>query len=94
MFTPLIPGAADSYSVIYIALIRAHNTPTWYCRDTTKTLISLDLDLYEKCYLLARTNNALKDKFILCLGELVAVFAHVRAIVALINGSGLEKYSK
>ena len=40
---------------------------------------------------MVRTNSALKDKFILCLGELHAVFAHVRAIGTFINGSGLEK---
>ena len=38
--------------------------------------------------LLDKTNNALKDKLFFCLGELHAVFAHVRAIGALINGSG------
>ena len=32
------------------------------CGDTTKTVISLDLDLYEKCYSFVRTNSALKDK--------------------------------
>ena len=89
--TPLIPGPASSYSAIYTALIRAYNISTWCCGDTTKTVISLNLDLYEKCYLLVRTNTALKDKFILFLGELHVAFAHVRAIGTFTNGSGLEK---
>ena len=72
-------------------MIRACNIVTWCCADTTKIVISLDLDLYEKCYFLVKTKNALKDKFILYLGELHAVFAHVRATGAFINGSGLEK---
>ena len=59
---PLIPGPASSYSAIYTALICARNISTWCCGDTTKTVISLDLDLYEKCYSLVRTNSALKDK--------------------------------
>ena len=58
--TPLIPFPASSYSAIYTALIRAHNISTWCCGHTTKTVISLDLDLYGKCYLLLRTNSALK----------------------------------
>ena len=92
--TPLIPGPASSYSAIYTALIRAYNISTWCCGDTTKTVISLNLDLcylFMKCYLFVRTNTALKDKFILFLGELHVAFAHVRAIGTFTNGSGLEK---
>ena len=89
--TPLIPAQASFYSAIYTALILAHDISTWYSGDTTKTVISLDLDLYEKCYLLARANSTLKGKFILFVGELHPVFAHVRAIGTFINGSGLGK---
>ena len=89
--THLIPAPASSYSTAYIALIWVQNISTWRCKDTTKTVVSLDLDLYEKCYLLVRTNSALKDKFIFCLGELHAVFAHVREIGTFINASRLGK---
>ena len=60
------------------------------CGYTTKTVVSLDLNLYEKCYLLVRTNNTLKNKFILCLSELNVVFAYVRAFGAFVNSSGLQ----
>lgn len=40
---------------------------------------------------MVRTNNASKNTFILYFGVLHAVFAHVRAIGAFINGLGLEK---
>ena len=48
--TLLIPGPANFYSTTYTALIGAHNISTKFCGYTTKTLISLDLDLYEKCF--------------------------------------------
>ena len=90
--TPLNSGPANSDRALYTALIRAHNiSTTWDSDDTTKTVISLNLDFYEKCCLLVRTKNALKDNLIFCFGELHALFAHVRAIDASINSSGLEK---
>ena len=72
-------------------LNRVHNISTWCYGDTTKAVISLDLDLYEKCYLLVTENSSLQDKSIFCLGELHPVFAHSRAIGKFINGSGLKK---
>ena len=45
-----------------------------------KTVVSLDLDLNEMIYLLVNTNPNLKNKYVLCLGELDAVFAHLRTI--------------
>ena len=89
--TRLIPSRDSSYDAIYTALLHAHNILAWCCGDIIKRVISLDFDLYEKSYLLARTNTGLKDKFILCLCELHSLFAHVRAIGAFINGLGLEK---
>ena len=39
-----------------------------------KVVVSLDLDLYEKAYLLVNSNSELRRRFILCLGELHIVF--------------------
>ena len=89
--TPLKPGPAIFYSAIYCALICAHNISTWCCCDTTIIVISWDLDLYEKCYLLVRANSELKDKLIFCLGELHAMFANVRINGIFIKVSGFEK---
>ena len=88
--TPLIPGPASSYSAIYTALMRAQNITTWACGGSSKIVISLDLDLYEKAYLLVYSNSDLRSRFILCLGELHIVFAHIRAIGAYVSNSGLE----
>ena len=73
--TPLIPGPASSYSAIYTALMRAQSITTWACGGSSKIVISLDLDLYEKAYLLDYSNSDLRSRFILCLGELHIVMS-------------------
>ena len=49
--TLLIPGPTTFYSATHTALVGEHNILTRSWGYTTKTVISLDLDLYEKCYL-------------------------------------------
>ena len=87
--TPLIPGPASSYSAIYTALKKAQGINAW-ARGDSPTIVSLDLDLYEKVYKLVNSRDDLRGKFIPRLGELHAVFAHVRAIGHFIAHSGLE----
>ena len=53
-------------------------------------MISLDLDLNEKAYTLVRYNTYHRERFILYLGELHAVFAHIRAVANYITCSGLD----
>ena len=89
--TPLIGGPASDYSAIYTGLMRAHGIAVWSCGASVKAIISLDLDLYEKIYLLVNSNSEIRDKYILCLGELHAVFIHIRAIGNLITSSGIEE---
>ena len=88
--TPLIPGSASDYGSIYTALMQAQGISVWTCGAGSKNDISLDLDFYEKCYLLVHSRRDMRDKYILCLGELHTVFAHIRAIGNLINSSGIE----
>ena len=52
--------------------------------------ISLDLDLYEKAYLLVHSNSELRSRFILCLSELHIVFAHIRGIGSYVSNFGLD----
>ena len=87
--TPLIPGPASSYSAIYTALKKAQGINAW-ARGDSPTIVSLDLNLYEKVYKLINSRDDLRGKFIPRLGELHAVFAHVRAIGHFIAHSGLE----
>ena len=70
--------------------MRAQNISTWACGESSKVVVSLDLDLYEKAYLLVNSSSTLKDRFILCLGELHIVFAHIRAIGNYVSDSGLD----
>ena len=85
-----MPGPASSYKAVYTALMRAQGISAWSYGDSSKSIISLDLDLYEKCYMLVNSREDMRDKYILRLGELHAVFAHIRAIGALIVCSGME----
>lgn len=58
--------------------------PAW------KTVIVLDLDLYARAYKLVHSRSDLRDRYVLCLGELHIVFAEIRAIGTFINSSGLD----
>ena len=61
----------------------------WTCGAGSKSVISLDLDSYKKSYF-SSTQEVICGINISCLGELHAVFAHIRAIGNLINSSGIE----
>ena len=87
---PLIPGPASSYSAIYTALKKAQGISTWTCPSSSRAIVSLDLDLYEKAYQLINSDDTIKNHYILCLGELHIVFAHIKAIGSFINSSGIE----
>ena len=76
---PLIPGPADSYSAIYTAFKLAQNVTTHVIGESSKT-ISLDLDLYERTLRLRNSSPELLERFILRLGKLHILFAHIRAI--------------
>ena len=66
---PLIPGPASNYGAIYTGLVLAQNISLWVSGDGTKTIVSLDLDLYEKASLLIRSRTDLAEIFIVRLGE-------------------------
>ena len=55
-----------------------------------KTIIVLDLDLYARAYKLVNSRSDLRDRYVLCLGELHIVFAEIRAIGTFINSSGID----
>ena len=85
--TLLIPGPASDYGSIYTALMQAQRISVWTCGAGSNRVLSLYLDLYVKCYLLVHSRRDMRDKYILCLGELHAVFAHIGN---LINSPGIE----
>ena len=88
--TLLINGPASDYSAIFTGLLRANGVATWSCGTSSKMVVSLDLDVYEKCYMLVHSRDDLRNKYILCLGELHIVFAHIRAIGRFIEQSGMS----
>ena len=51
-------GPASDYSAIYTGLARPHGISVGTCGESAKTVISLDLDFYEKVYLLVTQNWA------------------------------------
>ena len=85
----LIPGPATSYDTIYTALKRVQGITNWTHSETEKAIISLDLDVCEKVYLLVHGCEDLCNRYIIRLGELHIVFAMVRAIGTYIEGSGI-----
>ena len=56
----------------------------------SKAIISLDLDLYEKVYLLVNSREDLRNRYVICLGELHIAFAYFRAIGTYIECFGLD----
>ena len=80
----------SSYSAIYTALMRAQGISTWSCGDKLSTIVSLDMDLYEKVYKLVNSREDLGGKLFPRLGELHTVFDQIRAIGSFIANSGLE----
>ena len=87
---PLIPGPASDYGAIYTALRLAQNVTTHVCGTSSKTIICMDLDLYERALRLRNSNPEMKEKYIFRLGELHTVFAHLRAIGRYCQNTGID----
>ena len=87
---PLIPGPADSYSAIYTAFKLAQKVTTHVIGESSKTIISLDLDLYERALRLRNSSPELLESFILRLGELHILFAHIRAIGRFLENTDID----
>ena len=85
---PLIPGPANNYSAIYTSFKLAQNATTHLCDE--KTIITLDLDLYERALKLRNSQPELMQHFILRLGELYIVFAQIRAIGRFCENTGID----
>lgn len=65
---PLILSALSFYNGIYSALKVAHGISTWASEEGKKTIMSVDLDLYEKLYILVNGRADLQFIFVLRLG--------------------------
>ena len=78
-------------SSIYTALKYAQHIRTWIDTAIGKTVITLDLDLYFRALQLVQSDDAMRNKFVLRLGELHAVFSQLRAIGRFIDNSGIDE---
>ena len=58
--TPLVPGPASSYPAIFTALMRAQGLTEWSCGSGHPTVLSLDMDLYEKVFKLVNSRGDLR----------------------------------
>ena len=88
LLLPLVPGPAEIYSAIYTAFKLAQNVTTHVIGKSSKTIISLDLDLYERALRLRNSSPDFLDKYVLRLGELHILFAHIRATGSSVTRGG------
>ena len=58
-----IAGPASDYNAMYTALMCANRISVWSCGENPKTVISCDLDLYEKVYLLVTQHQSYHQNF-------------------------------
>ena len=74
---------------VYTGRIRAEALTKATLSLQRKTVISLDIDLYDRASLLVRCRPDLRARYVLRFGELHIVFAYVRAIGSFIERSGI-----
>ena len=88
---PLLRRPPTDYSALYTALSLAQGISTYVVGPHSKTVITLDLDLYERALKLQSSGG--NTNWALRLGELHACFASLHAIAKYIEGSGLDSIS-
>ena len=86
---PLIPSSPTDWSNLYTALKLAQGINTVVSPDSSKTIVTLDLQLYSMCVKL-RERKDVYEGFIFRMGELHVVFAMLKVIGKLITDSGIE----
>jgi hypothetical protein len=67
---PLIPAPAHEWSTLLTVLKQAQNITTMVVADSQKTVITLDMALYEKALQLTEYRPDMKGQYVLRLGEL------------------------
>ena len=85
---PVSQGRRTDWSYLYTALKSAQNLNATVS-SAEKTIVSLDLQLYSKCIL--QLNLEISEQFIFRMGELHIVFAALKTLGKIIDGSGLDQ---
>ena len=83
---PVLQGSSMDWSYLYTALKSAQNLNATVS-SAEKTIVSLDLQLYSKCIQL-KSNLEISEQFIFRMGELHTVFAVLKTLGKIIDGSG------
>ena len=85
---PMIQGTPTDWSNLYLA-ITASAKLNVNIGQSSKTIISLDLQLYMKCIQLQSIGN-INQNFIFRMGELHTVFCTMKVLGKIIDASGLD----
>ena len=86
---PVLQGSPTDWSYLYTALKSAQNLNATVS-SAEKTIVSLDLQLCSK-YIQLQSNLEINEQFIFCMGELHIVFAALKTLGKIIEGSGLDQ---
>ena len=86
---PFLPGTRTDWSNLYSALKICQGINV-FVNNEHKTIISMDLQLYNKCMQL-KSRKEVNSNFIFRLGELHTVFAFLKVIGKYISNSGLDQ---
>lgn len=87
---PLISAPAHEWQTLLTVLMQAQKINTQVVGPDHKTVITLDMALYERAKKLEHLHPENKDKWILRIGELHTVLCTLRAIGATVEGSGID----
>ena len=87
---PLIRHSPTSWPGLYTALKRAQNISVMVVGEDKPTVVTLDLQLYEKAQKLMSKED-MTGKFVLRIGELHTIFSALKAIGRYIECSGIDQ---
>ena len=87
---PLIRHSPTSWPGLYTALMRAQNISVVVVGEGKPTVVTLNLQLYEKAQKLMSRDD-MKGKFVLRIGELHTIFSALKVIGRYIECSGIDQ---
>ncbi len=91
IIAPLLRSSPTDYTTLYKVLCLAQGISAVVAEDGGRTIITLDLHLYERAVKLQQANEI--SNWFLRIGELHTCFASLHALGKYIEGSGIETVS-
>lgn len=74
---PLILDPASDYNALYSELEVSYGTSTWAYGESSKTIIYVDLELYEKLYMFVNDRADLLSIFVVIVSWQAILFLHI-----------------